>query len=164
MSKVFFMDPKNQPIITLTKQQLEEFFDSSYEKRDLNNPLANEKVFIRIPKEWVGILLLLMKESLEVTKDVAMDSPPTGKIFFEQSIEFINLVIDKLNQATIKNEPIVSININFFELEEIINAIENEDIFLGSESKTLKPIINNISAEFHRVHLEREKIVMIKSI
>lgn len=139
----------NQPLISKTKQQIDEFFDSTMPESCMKNPHENENLSLQLEKDWVGILLPLLYMYSEVNNYCAMNSTPRCKEILVQSVEIADKLIYILNQAMKKNEPIV-IGVNYFELEVIVDTIELKIQMLKSDDKTVEPVLEDIHEEFHR--------------
>ena len=148
------MNKDNQPLITKTEQQIDEFFDSFI--MEFKNPQENERLPVQLDKEWVSILLPLLYMYSKVNNDIAMDSTPRCKEILVQSVEIANKLILILKEVIIKKEPIV-ITISSFELEVIVDTIELKIKLLKYENKTVKPILEEIHEEFHRMYWSNRK-------
>lgn len=142
---VSYMNIDNQPFITKTKSQRDEFFDSLITELDINNPQENERLSVQLNKDWVSILLPLLYMYTGVCNDYAMNSTPKCKEIFVQSVEIANKLICMLNQALIKNEPIV-IEISYSELDVIVDTIELQIQLLKYNNITVEPILESLIA------------------
>lgn len=153
---------KNQPLLSLSKQELDEAFDIIQGKKNISETLASMMTVVSLKKKEVDAFLPILIDSLYyyegMVQEVIKDGTPIEVNFWSHGVKYIKQIRDLFMKSD-RYQDLTAIKLDYYEFEQFISIIKLRVSAESNDGGTADPALQAIDDKWSPVLFELWKVV-----